>query len=189
MAKRGDIGRSDRCSETEHLTATVTEVGLTRKQIHEARMIRDAEATDPGVIERTAKELVDAGKEPTKAAVAIITLTTKPYIEPRHGCHIDKSEAHLDGELICVSRQPRLDGARELLRRGYSADGLMTTRAHNRDYDSWVPAPIGELAMDRQRPRPRWAKSREVGPVREGVENLPGRCQDAQVGVEGCPGT
>ena len=60
--------------------------------------------------------------------------------------HIDKFEAWLDGELLCVSRQPRLDGARELLRRGYSPDTLMTTRADGRDYDSWTPAPIGELA-------------------------------------------
>ncbi len=37
-------------------------------------------------------------------------------------------------------------GARELLRRGYSPDTLMTTRAHDRGYDSFVAAPIGELA-------------------------------------------
>ncbi len=60
--------------------------------------------------------------------------------------HIDKFEGWLDGELIVTSKQPRLDGARELLKRGYSPDTLLTTRAEGRDYDSFIPAPIGELA-------------------------------------------
>ena len=60
--------------------------------------------------------------------------------------HIDKFEGWLDGEMIVTSKQPRLDGARELMRRGYSPDVLMTTRAEGRDYDSFIPAPIGELA-------------------------------------------
>ena len=78
-----------------------------------------------------------------------ITLVTKPHMQRRAAgqlVHIDKFEAWLDGELICVSRQPRLDGARELLRRGHSPDTLMTTRAHDRGYDSFIPAPISEVA-------------------------------------------
>ena len=74
---------------------------------------------------------------------------TKPHLQLRgHGAlvHIDKFEAWLDGELICVSRQPRLDGARELLKRGHSPSTMMTTRELGRDYDSWRPAPLGELA-------------------------------------------
>ena len=83
------------------------------------------------------------------ADVAIITLVTKPHLQRRDAgqlVHIDKFEAWLDGELIVTSKQPRLDAARELLRRGYLPDELMTTRAHDRGYDSFVPAPIGELA-------------------------------------------
>ena len=78
----------------------------------------------------------------------MITLITKPYIEVKRGepSHFDRFEAWLGRELICVSRQPRLDGARVLLKRGISAETLLTTRAHNRDYDSWIPAPLGELA-------------------------------------------
>jgi hypothetical protein len=48
---------------------TVAEIGLTRKEIHEARMFRDAEAANPGIVRRTVEELVAAGKEPTKAKV------------------------------------------------------------------------------------------------------------------------
>ena len=82
------------------------------------------------------------------SGVTTLRLVTKPNLQRRHGelVHIDKFEASLDGKRICISRQPRLDGARELLRRGYSPDTLMTTRAHDRGYDSFVPAPIGELA-------------------------------------------
>ena len=71
-----------------------------------------------------------------------MVLVVKPHLQRRsHGAlvHIDKLEAWLGGDLICISRQPRLDGARELLRRGYSPDALMTTRAHDRSYDSWNP--------------------------------------------------
>ena len=81
--------------------------------------------------------------------MAIITLITKPHLQRRDAgqlVYIDKFEGRLDGELIVTSKQPRLDGARELLRRGYSPDALMTTRAEGRDYDSFIPAPIGEVA-------------------------------------------
>jgi hypothetical protein len=49
--------------------ATVAEIGITRKEIHDARLVRDAEAADPGIVRRTVEEAVTAGKEPTKAKV------------------------------------------------------------------------------------------------------------------------
>ncbi|MCJ2135560.1 hypothetical protein MKK69_16130 [Methylobacterium sp. J-026] len=49
--------------------ATVTDLGLTRKAIHEARQLRYAEAADPGVIRRTLDARLEQGQEPTKAAV------------------------------------------------------------------------------------------------------------------------
>ena len=79
----------------------------------------------------------------------ILRLVTKPHLQRRgHGArvHIADFEAWLGDELICVSRQPRLDGARELLRRGYLPGTLMTTRANGRDYDSWRPQTLSELA-------------------------------------------
>lgn len=50
-------------------TPTADDIGLTRKTIHEARQIRDAEDADPGIVRRTLDTLIDAGEEPTKAAV------------------------------------------------------------------------------------------------------------------------
>ncbi|NEJ95261.1 hypothetical protein G7039_09085 [Rhizobium leguminosarum] len=60
----GDHRRSDR----ERLP-TAADIGLSRKDVHEARQIRDAEKADPGVIRRTLDEKIDSGEEPTKAAL------------------------------------------------------------------------------------------------------------------------
>lgn len=49
----------------------VADLGLTRKAIHEARQLRDAEAAAPGVIRRTLDARLADGQEPTKAAVRL----------------------------------------------------------------------------------------------------------------------
>lgn len=49
--------------------ATAAEIGLSRKDVHEARAIRDAEKADPGVVERTLEKRLATGQEPTKAAL------------------------------------------------------------------------------------------------------------------------
>jgi hypothetical protein len=48
---------------------SAADVCLSRKEIHEARTIRDAERRDPGVVRRTVDAAVAAGKEPTKARI------------------------------------------------------------------------------------------------------------------------
>lgn len=53
----------------ENAIATVSDLGLTRKAIHEARQLRDAEAAAPGVIRRTLDARLAEGQEPTKAAI------------------------------------------------------------------------------------------------------------------------
>jgi hypothetical protein len=57
-----------------------------------------------------------------------------------------KFDAYLGDALICTSRQPLLDGARELLRGGHDPASLLTTRHEGKTYDNFVPTPIGELA-------------------------------------------
>lgn len=51
--------------------ATAADLGLTRKQVHEARQIRNAEAVSPGIVRRTLDQQLAEGKEPTKAAVRV----------------------------------------------------------------------------------------------------------------------
>jgi len=46
---------------------TADELGFTRRAIMEARQIRDAEAKDPGIVERTVNAAIERGDEPTRA--------------------------------------------------------------------------------------------------------------------------
>lgn len=48
---------------------SAADLGLRRDQIHEARLIRDAEAADPGVVRRTLDERLDRGEEPSRTAL------------------------------------------------------------------------------------------------------------------------
>lgn len=56
-------------SGSEELPSTAADIGLSHKDIHEARQIRDAEIAHPGIVRATLDELIDAGEEPSKAAV------------------------------------------------------------------------------------------------------------------------
>ena len=52
---------------------TAADIGLTRKDIHEARQIRDAEMESPGIVEKTINEALESGKPPTKAKIKAAT--------------------------------------------------------------------------------------------------------------------
>ena len=54
---------------TPERLASVEDIGLTRKQVHEARKIRDAEKQQPGVIRKVLDKRLAAGQEPTRAHV------------------------------------------------------------------------------------------------------------------------
>lgn len=68
--ERGEVAtRADQNLLPERKKVSVSDLGLTHKTIHEARQIRDAERLDPGIVNRTVMERLDAGHEPTKAAL------------------------------------------------------------------------------------------------------------------------
>ena len=71
--ERGEVGRSgvrtDLVPAGNEVIPTAEDIGLTRKQIFEARQIRDAENEDPGIVRRVLDEKLSAGEEPTKAAL------------------------------------------------------------------------------------------------------------------------
>jgi hypothetical protein len=66
--ERGDVAGQGKPSKAEGL-ATVADIGLTHKEVHEARQIRDAEEAQPGIVRQTLDAALDAGEEPTRAAV------------------------------------------------------------------------------------------------------------------------
>ena len=70
--ERGEVsGPGGERSGREHSPAPATsaDLGLTRKDVHEARQVRDAEAAEPGIVRRAVDHRVAAGQEPTKAAI------------------------------------------------------------------------------------------------------------------------
>lgn len=67
--ERGEVRSNGERSFSSAEKVGPADLGLTGKDIHEARLIRDAEAADPGVTRRTLNRLIDAGEEPTRAAV------------------------------------------------------------------------------------------------------------------------
>jgi hypothetical protein len=84
--ERGEVARTgeqDRVRDSvpygNAIPSTSKELGISRKDIHEARMIRDAEEAQPGIVRDTIKESIEAGEEPTRAKVRRAVLrTVKP---------------------------------------------------------------------------------------------------------------
>lgn len=60
---------------------SAADIGLSRKDIHEARIIRDAEKADPGIVRRTVDAAIASGEEPSKAKVRRAVLETA---RPQH---------------------------------------------------------------------------------------------------------
>ena len=68
---QGDVGqqgaRTDLVRDANDVAATAADLGLNRREIHEARLLRDAEAADPGLVRRTLDERLARGEEPMRA--------------------------------------------------------------------------------------------------------------------------
>lgn len=85
--ERGEIAkgsvRTDIVPEQNDVRpATAAEIGLSRKEIYEARQIRDAEDAEPGIVRRTLDRLVESGEQPTNAAVRrVITEVAKALLK------------------------------------------------------------------------------------------------------------
>lgn len=65
--ERGEISRQGAHVSVGNMKTE--DLGISRKQIHEGREIRDAEVADPGIVRRALDEAIDAGDEPTRARV------------------------------------------------------------------------------------------------------------------------
>jgi hypothetical protein len=68
---RGEVaaGRPKSLEDGKSFQARASDLGLRHDQIHDARLIRDAEAADPGIVRRTLDEKLQRGEEPTRSAV------------------------------------------------------------------------------------------------------------------------
>lgn len=69
---RGEVAsRGGERSGREHspVAPSAADIGLARKDIHEARQFRDAERENPGLIRRSLDAMIERGEEPTRAAL------------------------------------------------------------------------------------------------------------------------
>lgn len=80
--ERGEVRANGRPNFSDEGKVTAAEIGLTPKEIHEARELREAEDADPGVTRRTLDDLMKVSAEPTKAALKRVILK-RPLID--HG--------------------------------------------------------------------------------------------------------
>jgi hypothetical protein len=66
---RGEVAGHGRSKVEPANVTKASDLGLRRDQIHDARLIRDAEVADPGIVRRTLDAKLERGEEPTRSAV------------------------------------------------------------------------------------------------------------------------
>jgi hypothetical protein len=81
---KGEISRGGRPKTVDGGNSfTLDEVGVDRQQLHAARKLRDAETAQPGFIERTVEERLDAGFGPSRANLRAAVGTASASKEER----------------------------------------------------------------------------------------------------------
>lgn len=117
--ERGEIAKAGKpnSSFTEELPSAI-DIGLTHKEVHEARQLRDAELQSPGVIDAAIYERVERGEEPTKTAIKqAAESVTKPFV------------ANNSGKTEWYTPSPILDAAREVMG-GFDLDPASSEEAN-----------------------------------------------------------
>lgn len=94
---RGEVqphgGQGKKDVPKENIPST-SDLGLSRKAIHEGREIRDAEQTDPGIVRRTLDDAIEAGEEPTRAKVKRAVKAKSKRRKPRGHMHTVEETQH-----------------------------------------------------------------------------------------------
>ena|SRR5215813_1366316 len=73
-------------------------------------------------------------------------LIVSPGTDPQKAGKFTACLESIGETIVSGSRQPLVDGARELLARGYDPATPLTMRVDGKAYDSFRPAPISEWA-------------------------------------------
>lgn len=66
---RGEVRGANERTASRPEAVSAADVGLSHKEVHEARKLRDAEKAEPGIVQRTIDEMIEQGEEPTSAAL------------------------------------------------------------------------------------------------------------------------
>lgn len=121
--------------------ATAADLHLSRRDIFEARQIRDAEAADPGIIRRTLDGLLESGEEPTKAAVKRTIAPRRPMVVDDHLKGRDPDDFAAASQLLgwprwIIETAEKLDFDRGL--RGLDAAEFIALRANIARAKDWI---------------------------------------------------
>ncbi len=84
------------------MPVTSSELGLTRKDVFEARQIRDAIEKDPGVVRRVLDEMLTSGDEPTKARLR--RELAGPIAKVRSAVQAEKKDRRVSREIDLSAR-------------------------------------------------------------------------------------
>lgn len=133
VASRGYTGHQSDVPNG-NVIPSAADIGLTRKDIHEARQIREAEVKEPGIVRRALDQQLKQGKEPSKAAL-------NREIKEKLGKLVDAKQKH-DEKLATL---PSKEEALEISKRegGYvkASDGqsyIYVDPAETAQYDVWL---------------------------------------------------
>lgn len=91
VQKHGSQGRRDISNRN---IPSVTEVGLTSKDVMVAREIRDAEQTQPGIVRQALDNVLNSGKEPTRADIKRAVAKPKRARGARFSTNTDNETQH-----------------------------------------------------------------------------------------------
>ncbi|RXG86150.1 hypothetical protein EAS61_34070 [Bradyrhizobium zhanjiangense] len=105
--------------------ATVGEIGLTHKQVHEARLVRDAEIAQPGIVQRVVDDAIAAGEEPTKANVRKAAVAVVSAAKPEVTTPIGHPVQRLSGKDLkrLFKDRPAFSEVQDMLRHVYFLAG------------------------------------------------------------------
>ncbi len=106
--QRGEIAKKGKPVNVpdQNIKATAAEIGLTRKDVHDARRVRNAEQAQPGVVKAALEQAIAEGREPSRAvvneAIAEALGEEKPAQKPRNireelvalWCEADHEDRH-----------------------------------------------------------------------------------------------
>ncbi len=94
-------GRPKSVSTEERLS--VADTGLSRKEIHEARKLRDAEREAPGIVERAIQARLEAGLEPSRASLRA-NIGTKSATREERGRNLYETPVEAMCTLLALER-------------------------------------------------------------------------------------
>ena len=140
--ERGEVATVGKRSQAERLIEappSAADIGLSRKDIHEARLIRDAEVSDPGIIKRTLDEAIEAGEEPTKAKVrrAVLQRVAPPQAQPAPSRGKQAVREKVCAALITLSGLPP---AAEVAKYFRDEDAAIIVNERINDASEWLAA-------------------------------------------------